>query len=572
VLFNLSLLGVGLTMLWALRGFPTWGEVLRLSGLAYLLGVAAIGVLLTLELVASVPLTLVAILLTESGLGLCALAVGRRMGRALPRGGGGTLPLTAAVFAALAVVDFEAIFRSARLAGVYEWDGWSFWLPKAKAIYYFGELDWRFLHDLPGPSYPPLVPLLESGAFHFMGSADVVTLHLQFWFLYLGFAAAVVGLLSTRVRPLLLWPSVLLMLATPTLRAGIQVQADFLLDEFFAAGALLVGLWLLERKRWQLQAGALLVGGGLLTKREGYLVAACILVAALVAARAERRFAWPRLVGAGAAALVLALPWQVWLRAHGIGGGGPSAGGLGLFDHLDRAWPSLRLAVGTFFDYDLYLATTALAALAVVLALAGGERLIAPYVGVLLVLALAGFTWSTWAFTELPITKNGALNPIIRLTNSLVIVAAVFTPMLLEAAWAAGSGRRREGEPAVRPGRRWVRQPALAWSLVFVAAVAYPVAALAGGAPRFPSVAECIVPATSGDEIEVVFGRFDTYAEAVRMQEEVRHDGFQGTQVRADGCGRIKVTLEGVPSLEVGRGVVEEAHSVGLAPTLERAG
>ena len=48
------------------------------------------------------------------------------------------LTVPTAVFAALVIVYFEALFRSGRLAGLFEWDGWAFWVPKAKAIYYFG--------------------------------------------------------------------------------------------------------------------------------------------------------------------------------------------------------------------------------------------------------------------------------------------------------------------------------------------------------------------------------------------------------------------------------------------------
>ena len=38
-----------------------------------------------------------------------------------------------------------------------------------------------------------------------------------------------------------------------------------------------------------------------------------------------------------------------------------------------------------------------------------------------------------------------------------------------------------------------------------------------------------------------------------------------------DGCLRLKVALPGVPTVEVGREVIEEAHSVGLEPTLEHS-
>ena len=115
-------------------------------------------------------------------------------------------------------VYFEALFRSGRLAGLDEFDGWAFWVPKAKAIYFFGGLDPQFFPELPGPSYPPLVPALSTTSFHFMGSADVVTLHLQFWFFLVGFVAAVAGLSAARPR-ILLWPPILLLLVTPHVRA-----------------------------------------------------------------------------------------------------------------------------------------------------------------------------------------------------------------------------------------------------------------------------------------------------------------------------------------------------------------
>src|SRR6185437_3693285 len=129
-----------------------------------------------------------------------------------------------------------------------------------------------------GPSYPPLVPALEAASFQFMGSADTVTLHLQFWFLFAGFAAAVAGVLSRRVPPLLLWPPLLLALVAPqAIGRALQPQADLLLDELVGGAALLLGLWLLDRERWQLAAATILLAGAMVTKREGFLLAACLL-------------------------------------------------------------------------------------------------------------------------------------------------------------------------------------------------------------------------------------------------------------------------------------------------------
>jgi len=45
--------------------------------------------------------------------------------------------------------------------------------------------------------------------------------------------------------------------------------------------------------------------------------------------------------------------------------------------------------------------------------------------------------------------------------------------------------------------------------------------------------------------------------------------GFQGTEAAQDGCGRVRVAVDGIPSIAVGEEIVREARTVGLAPTLE---
>jgi len=51
------------------------------------------------------------------------------------------------------------------------WDTWAFWLPKAKAIYYFHGLSTGVggFTSFPHASYPPGIPLMDSAAFSFMG-------------------------------------------------------------------------------------------------------------------------------------------------------------------------------------------------------------------------------------------------------------------------------------------------------------------------------------------------------------------------------------------------------------------
>jgi len=449
-LYNLFLLASGVSLLFAVRGWRSWGELARLSGLGYMLGVAATGVVYTLLLVVGIPFSLAAILVTGIALAVAGAAVGRRLGRrlpALPRAA--SLPRLSwlqAAFAAVTVVYLEALFRSGRLAPLEEYDAWAFWVPKAKVIYLLHDLDLGFFRSLPGQSYPPVVPALEAGAFHFMGSADVVTLHLQFWFLFVGFVAAAAGILATRVPALLLWPSLLLALLTPQITGrALQPQADLLLDELVALATILVALWLGERRDWQLAAASLLFAAAMLTKREAFLLSVCVLVSALAVTVREARRAWPRLVLVGVVAGLLSLPWRIWFMAHGLPSDAPQAGGAGLFDHLDRVWPSLELTVRDMFGYQLWLAVVPLAIAAVVAALLAGKRALPLFAAGVLGLGVAGFTWITWAFPTLPITENAALNPITRAVGSLVLISAGLVPLLLENGWNV------EAAPEERP-------------------------------------------------------------------------------------------------------------------------
>jgi hypothetical protein len=438
---NLLVLGAGSCLLWGARGLRSWAEVARLSGLAYMLGVACLGITLSIELVLGVPFGLATIVLTCLALAVAGLVVGRALGRDPPRGASVKAPglgLVAVSYAALVAVYVEALFRSGRLATLSNWDGWWMWVPKAKAIYYFDGLDERFLGALPNPSYPPLVPALEAAAFHAMGSADVVTLHVQFWFFLTGFVAAVAGLLAPRVRPAFLWPALLLVLVAPrVVTRALEPQADFLLDYFFALAALLVALWLVERHAWQLPVASLFLAGTMLTKREGQLLAACVVVAALAASWGTRRLAWLRILLAGGGALALALPWRLWFQSHGFTGELPPGGLLGALDHLDRAWPASRTVVGHLVDYQLWLVVLPLAGAAVALALLAGARVLPTYAAFLYVLALAGFAWMLWSFTqfELPLVQDEGVNPIVRLCGSLVMLSAGLVPLLLDAAW-----------------------------------------------------------------------------------------------------------------------------------------
>lgn len=115
-----------------------------------------------------------------------------------------------------------------------------------------------------------------------------------------------------------------------------------------------------------------------------------------------------------------------------------------------------------------------------------------------------------------------------------------------------------------------MRTRILSWTVLLVAALTYPLVVVAGSSPRMPSRAECVHPAKNDGNIEAVFGRFRSNTRAEPVLRHALHVGFKGTEIESDGCGFLKVTLHGIPTLQVGRDFVAEAKTVGFHPQLEQ--
>lgn len=585
VVFNLGVLGVGAVVLWGLGALRWWTDFVRLAGVTYLLGLASLMILLTFELVLGVPINLVTGAVSLVGLAAAGLALGMRRGYARPslRPPEWYFPrisLFVAVSLSGIVVYFEGLFRAARLSSILgEWDGWWFWVPKAKAIYFFGRLEPEFLVFLPNDSYPPGLPVLHAAAFHAMGSADDVTLHVQYWFYAAGFTAALGGLLAPRVRQTILVPLLMLILMAPSFVTRLTwTYADLPLGYLMAIAALLLILWVEERRSWQLAAATILLSGAMLTKREGILFAACVLLAAFATSWRERRAVWPRLAVSGLAAFALALPWRIWFMAHGLPSDAPTAGYLGAFTYPERVWPSLKLVVTTLFDPDLWLALPVLAAVAMVAALLARAWTIAIYAGVFSIAAVAGGTWVIWSNASLPVTQNDAVNPIVRMTGTSILVLGALTPLLLERAWS-GRGELRVPSRVARPGPdAFVCRSLAAWAVVLMAALVYPASMLVGysgqtlpgGLPRFPSISDCVSAPVPGEKVRLVVGYADSYPEANVLRERAVAAGLRDTQVSQDGCGRLRVFVDDLPTVAAAT-LMANARSASLEPTFELA-
>jgi hypothetical protein len=445
LVLNLAFAVMGTTLLWAFRGFARWSDVLRLAGLGYLVGVAAFGTVWTQLLVVGVPfggwgivLTLVAG--TAVGIG-AGLLLRRERPSGFARNGEGRSAaalLVTATGIALVGLLLEAFFRSARLQSLQAFDAWAFWVPKAKAIYFFGGLDEQVFTTSAGPTYPPLLPILDAAAFHAMGSVDTVTFHLQFWFLVTGAVIAIAGCLYRHVPSWLLWPSLLLVLVTPRFGQRLLIpQADVLVDVLFVVGALLLVLWARDGRGWRLAAAAALFAGATLTKREGLLFSAIALAVAFAASWTRKRSAWPALAFVAAVVVAAAIPWRLWYRARDLTGEAPPS--LGVSESLDRAGDALRLSADVLFDTALWSVTPFVLLLSLACAFVWGDRRLAGFLGATVVLVFLGGAWITYSYGSLPITADEALNPIVRYTASIVVLAAVAIPLLLGSAWRKGA-------------------------------------------------------------------------------------------------------------------------------------
>lgn len=445
VVLHTGFLAAGAGVLFALGGITIRRDALRLVGVSYLLGVSVLGIVWTCVLAVGLPFEPVTVVATIALVAVAGVVAGRRRGLRVARG----TPLTArrtllvtAAGVAIVGVYLEALFRSARLEGLYSFDGWAFWVPRGKAIYFGGGFDPDVFAAVPHGSYPPVVPILDAAAFLAMGSADVVTLHVQYWFFALGFVVAVAGLLARRVPAWILWPSLAVALVLPRMRASLlAAQADYLLDYLVVVAALLLVLWLSERRPWQLETAALLLACGAIVKREGLVLAGCVLVAAAAASWRSRRFAWPRLALVGAGAVVATVPWRLWYGAHGIQG---ELGAGGSHDIASqRTLDSLRLAVDVLAGSGRWSVVPTVGLVAVVLAAVWGRRSHATFAVVaVLLLTLAGASTSV-VFPDIGVTDDEAVNPIVRLTAGTVLLVACLTPLLLAGVWA---GRSTRGE------------------------------------------------------------------------------------------------------------------------------
>jgi hypothetical protein len=346
----------------------------------------------------------------------------------------GLAVLTAAVLA--------AILRAASRQGVTAWDAWAFWVPKAKAIYFFGGLDEHLFRTLPNPSYPLLVPALQALDFRVIGAANATALALQYWFLLVGFVLAAWALLRPVARSVVVWSFLGLVTVTPELdRRILSPQADWPLDILFALAALCLTRWVCTREAWLVGAYGALLAGALATKREGQLLAACLVAAALAATWRSAAASWPPILAASALAYVLNVPWRIWWESRGLVPDTPPSSLHELGDTAARAAPSFRIVADRLVAPDLWLLAVPLgAALAIGLLLCRRSALAWLFLGTS-GLAFVGLAWALWATPNWPLNTSQQ-TPIPRAAGSLVLLSLVLAPLFVEQLLRPAPGAR----------------------------------------------------------------------------------------------------------------------------------
>ena len=430
--------GAGLVRLfgWRLRTHP---------GLAYMSGIASVGVLSTLMLMAGLAMRWWQVLI------VCALlaALGLVNQERLEPAGGRTdwrlaIPLGGLLGGYLVVLFVQCLFQP-----LNSWDAWAKWTMKARAIVLLGGLDTSvFANHAYQPlvlDYPMLIPGLEAMDFRFMGHLDTMVVHVQFWLLLVGFLVAAHELLRDRVPQSLLWPSLLLVGTAPALADNLtSAYGDAPVAFFFALAAIAAWRYLVTEERRSIWFFGLMGGAAVATKPEGSPFVLGLFLLLIVFGLLRRRslvpLVWPALW-----CLIAIVPWRIWISNHGIRSSTPIGKGLDpgyLVDRFDRVWPSVRTIVEKSFDGD-WLAIVPILLVAGVAVPVWRRTWSAPvFVAGLLAIIFLSLLWAYWV--QRPSLHYLLSTSASRTVTSLVVVAGIFIPIVGAELLRA----RRERKPA----------------------------------------------------------------------------------------------------------------------------
>lgn len=445
-------IGAGLLQLLGLGGRRTLAG--RRLGLAYMAGIAVVGVL-------AAELALIQITLGLVELTLLALAIGvtaflRRPRQAVREDRKRDL-LGFAPLAPLVVLLGYALVAVGRRP-LLEFDGWAIWGMKARALYQLGGTANPVFTSAAYPplQHPLLYPSLEAIGFRAMGAFDPALFHVQLVLLAAAFSLALLGLLAPRV-PLLLAGLVTLAIvsAAGTIQQLASALADVPLAFFVVLGVVALARWLDTNETPVLACAALFLGAGALTKNEGALFALTAAIALLGTLAVWDRSRLARAAVATLAALAAFVPWRIFVAAHHLPSAEYSFGHATdpgyLSDHAGRVGPAAggladRIASGRFG----FLLALILLGLATAL-LSRRYRQVA-FAGAWLALSFFGLVLVYW-ISALPI-HLALIWSGDRTVTSIVLGGAALAPLLAAPAWtelSAAASEKRRTRASARP-------------------------------------------------------------------------------------------------------------------------
>jgi hypothetical protein len=465
---NLLVLVAGVGLLPVVAGVRTRAGLVRRLGLAYLLGLAAVGIaaaLLALVGVRLGPLTLgllAGACLVSGGLLLRHEDERSSFDEAMPYRSRAQLValIGGGVLIAAAVLVLLDAARAFAVHPLTEFDGWAIWGFKAHAL--------LASPDAAGPAftssaynathldYPPLFPSLEALGFRAMGTYDPTLVHLQLALFGLGFATAIPTLLAGRTPLLLAGVAVLVLIAAPqTLPQLGSNYADVPLALFVAAGVAGLARWLLdEHATWALGSATVFFAAGALTKNEGALFALAALVAAAVGLLADgRRDRVPYVLPAALGVAAALIPWRLFVAEHGLHSNDFDLSRLldpgYLAAHAGRAGPAahalLNEVSGRGWGYALLLVALGLAA-----GLAVRARALVAFTATWLALSFGGLVVVYWvSHTDLTWQLQTSADRVVAsLVAGGIVLAATLAGEAYVAAFSLGRDDRDSGHTA----------------------------------------------------------------------------------------------------------------------------
>lgn len=407
-------------------------ELARSAGPCYLVGVAAFGVVAQALYVCGAALSRWEVVAACLALGAAGVPAAVRSGSELvrPRDPLRALAIPVALVVVLIAVDLW-------YQPLWAYDSWTFWTPKAHALWALDGLHagWFTQANLTSPDYPILLPAVEAAGFHFTGY-ETRLLDIQSLLFFVAFLLTVHALATGRVKSIVLWTVLAMLVLAPSVANQLaSAEADIPVAVLFASAACCGARWLVDRSPPPLLLGSVLAAGAAATKVEGLVFLIAVFIALAFAAarlRGPRAAVAPLLAGVGAAAAGI-VPWRIWLAIHHVPDQG-SLSRLGDVGYLARHAARLPLVVAymcvKMADPRAWLLVLPLFVVVLIVTRRTSSRGLFAYAIATVLVAFAGLALAYWS-TPLGLHYQLATSAR-RVVTGLMFFAAAMTPLLAE--------------------------------------------------------------------------------------------------------------------------------------------